>query len=263
MKRLFLPLALLTFAASAAYATPPANGAKINERVFNDCLITTLTTVNNYPAEISFDEGNQVCSGGANLHAWSYSDDGGANAMVLNNGDGFSFSFDARIEGVGTNGEVFSRISPWWSQYADGRINCRIPDGEIACFGGRMPFYSFTVQHGISFARNATISLGMDYNPNGLSAASPGTIQYHVGWNGNTYDSPVFNMDMGNPAEDPPHGLWGILNDARAGGAIQIFEGTGGAGNNLKAIFSNMVFDNSGPVPTQSSSWGQVKALYR
>ena len=263
MKRLLFTVTLFAFAASAAYATPPATGASVHERVFNDCPLTTLTTVNNYPAEVSFDEGNQVCSGGANLHAWSFSADGGATDMVLGNGDAFTFSFDAKLSGVGTNAEIFSRISPWYSQNVDGRINCRIPDGEIACFGGRMPFYSFTVQNGISFARDATIRLGMDYNPNGLSAASPGTIQYHVVWNGNTYDSPVLNLDMGNPAEDPPYGLWGILNDARAGGGVQVFEGTGGTGQNLKATFSNMIFNSDGPVPTQATSWGKVKSLYR
>ena len=38
-------------------------------------------------------------------------------------------------EGEGGNG-----ISPWWSQLVDGIFNMRTADGEVACFGGRLPF---------------------------------------------------------------------------------------------------------------------------
>jgi hypothetical protein len=44
---------------------------------------------------------------------------------------------------------------------------------------------------------------------------------------------------MGNPTEDPPYGLWGILNDAQVGGHFQVFHG---AGTGADATFSNIQF---------------------
>ena len=41
--------------------------------------------------------------------------------------------------------------------------------------------------------------------------------------NGTSYTSGPLNMDEANPSEDPPHGRWGILNDARVGGHMKAF----------------------------------------
>ena len=94
------------------------------------------------------------------------------------------------------HGEAGLQISPWWSQDVDGRLNVRTTDGEIACFGGRLPFYNFTASHGINYTKGNTIHVEIRYEPNGLSQADPGTIQYTVGYLGQTYSSGVLAFEM-------------------------------------------------------------------
>ncbi len=65
---------------------------------------------------------------------------------------------DLQITGLG-QGEAGLRCSPWWSPNVDGRFNVRVGDGEIAVFGGRLPFYSFTGSHGINYVRGDVIHL--------------------------------------------------------------------------------------------------------
>ena len=126
-------LACLTFAA-AAYATPIPNSAVVHERVFNDCPITTLTVLNNYPANITIDDQNAVapfCSGFANLHTWRFSTDG-VNPIQFQNGDAFEYSAVVVLNGIGEGG---MSLAPWWSPDPDGLFNVRTTDGEIAAAG--------------------------------------------------------------------------------------------------------------------------------
>jgi hypothetical protein len=92
----------------------------------------------------------------------------------------------------------------------------------VAAFGGRLPFYNFTANHGVTYAAGTTIHQRMIYQPNGLSQGSPGTIEYIYTDASGTYSSGPLAFDEGNPNEDPPYGLWGILNDARVGGMVQV-----------------------------------------
>jgi hypothetical protein len=219
--------------------TPSPDGAFIAERTFNDCPLSMLTVDNSYPASISIsDDMHPACVGFANLHSWSFSDDGGATAAVFNNTSTFSYGADFMIDGAG-EGEGGLRISPWWSQFVDGRFMANATTGEIACFGGRLPFYSFTGDHGITYMRGTSIRMEVTYFANSVNAMDPGTIQYRVIQGGMTYESPVLPFDMANPAEDPPYGLWGILNNARVGGYFQPRANTGAA---LTATWSNITF---------------------
>ena len=60
-------------------------------------------------------------------------------------------------------------------------------------------------------------------------------------------------FDQGNPAEDPPYGLWGILNDARVGGYIQIV-GNEAGGPAMGAVeFDNIVYT---PEPASLALFG-------
>jgi len=219
--------------------TPDVNAATIEARTFNDCALSTLTTTNNYPTLVEItDEMNPACLGFANLHSFSFSEDGGVTPAVFNNVSIFRFGADFTLSGAGT-GEGGLRLSPWWSQFVDGRFMANATTGEIACFGGRLPFYSFTVNHGITYVKGTTIHMELTYNPNGLSAADPATIQYRVVSGGSTYDSPVLTFDEGNAGEDPPFGLWGMLNNGRAGGYFQVRANTGAA---LTATWGNITF---------------------
>lgn len=238
---------------AAANASPVINGAALHTRVFNDDPGTVLNTVNLYPAQVQFAE-----SGGtgnfANRHNFRLSDTAGASDAVFLNGDSFAFFTDLTVSGPG-NAEAGVNVSPWWSQNVDGMFNCRTTDGEVAVFGGRLPFYSFTGSQGVTYVKGTTVRLGVIYQANGNSGASPATIQYWYN-DGVQRKSPWLSFDQGNPGEDPPYGLWGMLNDARVGGYIQHF--IGGGGGAITANFGNM---NYVPEPTSLALLG-VAAMF-
>jgi hypothetical protein len=233
---------LLLAVATAAVATPAPNGATIETRTFNDCPVSTITTVNNYPSSISItDVMNPLCVGFANLHSWTFSADGGSTPAVFNNNSNFRFAADFVISGAG-EGEGGLRISPWYGKFVDGRFMANATSGEIACFGGTLPFYSFTVNHGITYARGTTIHMEMNYRANDLTSVNPASIQYRLVYNGNTYDSPVLPFGEQNPNEcnTPQHnGQFGMLNDGRVGGYFQPRANTGAS---LTATWSNITF---------------------
>jgi hypothetical protein len=279
MKRIgyyFLAVAAAVTVAGAAHATPNANGAAINQYVFGDCPFSTLSVTNSYPALLNINDqvAANSCGGFANLHAWSFSSDGGATAAVFDNNSCFSFGCDLVITGD-TQVEAGLRISPWYGKYSDGRLNVRIPDGEIAAFGGRMPFRTWTAAIGppnnewgttLHYAAGDPIHLEMHYDPNSLSSSDPATVQYVVVYGGNTYMSSQIPLDMGNPTEDPPYGLWGMLNDGRVGGYMQMNQGTSpiSQAKTANALFTNIQYTTcSKPTPTNMSSWGRIKTLYR
>lgn len=247
-------------AASSALATPDVNSAFLNLRIFNDCFTSTLTTNNNYPAEIWIDDNWDCSTGFANLHNWRFSTDGATSANFEND-DAFSFEATLVLSGTG-NGEMGLQISPWWSQNVDGRLNIRTPDGEIACFGGRLPFYSFTGNFGVSYVKGTPIRAEMTYLANGNSMADPATIEYEITYNAVTYNSGPLAFDEGNPAEDPPYGLWGMLNFAQVGGHSQVI--FAGAPNSVRVTWSDIKFTNlKQPNATEDTSWGKLKGLYR
>ncbi len=222
-----------------AMAAPTVTTTVLNTRVFNDDGASTLNTINNYPTQVQFDD-TTTGAGFANLHNFHLASDFITEA-VFNNGDSFDFSTDLTISGTGS-GEAGLQVAPWWSQNVDGRFNFRTSDGEIAVFGGRLPFYSFTGSHGVNYTMGDTVNVGVKYRANGLNAGSPATIEYLLTLGGNDYTSGALAFDEGNPAEDPPHGLWGMLNNARVGGYMQMLTGGSGVGNNLVANFGNLNF---------------------
>ena len=254
---------VLGWAVGDAWATPIINSANINLRVFNDCPTSTVTPINVYPALICIDDANADCFGFANLHTWSFSADAGATAADFANGDMFAWSADMVISGTG-QGEAGLRLSPWFSLKVDGLFNVRTTDGEVACFGGRLPFYSFTGVYGVRYVKGELIHLEMNYSPNGLSMTNPATIEYKLTYRGVYYTSGPLPFDEGNPSEDPPHGLWGCLSPAWAGGSMKIFNSHGDpATAQLRVCWSDIVFEIEKPVPTVLQSWGRLKALYR
>jgi hypothetical protein len=250
--------ALLLVLAASAFATPSPNSAVIFPRIFNDCPGSILTTVNNYPAQIIIDDVNTGCVGWANLHLWRFSEDG-TNAAVFANGDAFRFCATVTITGTG-HGEAGLQISPWWTQ-VDGRWHARTTDGEIACWGGRFPFYSFTANHGLVYVKDTPITMEIIYLPNGLSAANPATIEYRCTYGGNFTSGPL-PFDEGNPAEDPPHGLWGILTPAEVGGFFQFLVQLSGPQGQTRAEWSDICFEAL-IVGVEDQAWGTIKNLYR
>src|SRR5204862_5435950 len=79
---------------------------------------------------------------------------------IFNNGEDIS---DAMGFLLSAEGQGCIRPSPWLSPDADGRFNVRSTDGEIACFGGRLPFYTFTGVYGLHYVMGTDIHLGLTY----------------------------------------------------------------------------------------------------
>jgi hypothetical protein len=210
------------------------DGAVVNERVFNDNPASTLTTTNNYPTLVQFSD-TPTGGGFANLHNFHLSDGGSEHSFA--NNEPFVFSTDLTISGAG-QGEAGVQVAPWWSPNVDGRLNFRTTDGEIAAFGGRLPFYSFTASQGLTYTKGDTVHVTVAYDPNSLSMADPATIKYDVKIGATTYTSGLLAFDEGNAAEG--FGTWGHLDDARVGGYVQVLTTGSGAGNNLTATWENM-----------------------
>lgn len=251
--------ALSLISISTAWAvTPSPNSAVFNLRVFNDCPTSIVSTTDTYPALLAIEDTGVNCGGFANLHNWRFSEDD-ANAAVFNNDSNFRMKCDLVISGSG-DGESGLQISPWWSQNVDGRLNVRTTDGEIACFGGRLPFYTFTGNYGLHYVKGTVITLEIIYLANGLTEQSPATIEYKVTYGGTEYTSGALAFDEGNPNE--PYGTWGMLDDGRVGAHLQVFW-SGHANDGVRAEWSQVEFESLDPTATEPSSWGRLKALYR
>lgn len=234
-----LVCATLAIAGSAA-AAPIVDSARVRLRVFNDAPGSNASSINNYPALVGVSDANFAPpTAFANLHVWRFSSNGGGSYTQFANNDQFSFSADVTItSSAGGRGEAGLSLSPWFSQEVDGRFNLRTTDGEVAVFGGRLPFYSFTAAQGITYVAGTTVRLGIDYEPRDLNAGNPGRIRYNY----NNLTSGWLNFDQGNPAEDPPYGLWGILNQATAGGYMQVFAGQSGTAGGLSTTWENITY---------------------
>jgi len=267
MKRIrYTSLALAAIAmlvAGAAFAaTPLVNSAVVKERVFNDAPGTVLTTTNAYPSFIKFEEsGFDGTFGFANFHTWRLSTNG-VDAAQFENNSIFHLRADIVMFGPGF-GEMGLQLAPWWSECCDGLFNMRLPDGEVAVFGGRLPFYSFTAAYGVRYnVAGKVATMEFDYKPNGLSAASPATIEYKYTLDGVTYSSGPLAFSEGNPNE-PQYGFWGILTPAYVGGHVKHFlPGDAEGRNSNESLFGNICFTTPA-TPTTTTTFGKVKALYR
>ena len=249
--------------ATAAFATPVPNSAVIHTRVFDDCPISIITVNNSFPAIIEIDDQNVApqpfCSGFANLHTWRFSTDGTNDLQFLNE-DTFEYSCEVVLNGLGEGG---LNLAPWWGPQADGLLNIRTTDGEIACFGGRLPFFTFTGAFGLIYTNNTPILVGISYMPNGLSAGSPAQVIYNIRYNAINYTSGLLNFDQGNPAENPPHGLWGALTPWYAGGHMKMFVNQQPPQpHSMNGQWRQIQF-TAGPTSGKKSTWGDLKKLYR
>lgn len=242
-------------------ATPNPTGVVLTPRVFNDCPFSTLTTQNIYPFLVEFHDQNLSCVGFANLHTWSFTVNG-ADPVEFENCSHYRFHAQMTLSGSG-DGEGGLRISPWWSPNADGLFNVRTTDGEIAVFGGRLPFFSFTNEFGLRYVKGTPITLDMAYNPRALDAAFPATVEYRLFYNGALYGSGPLPFDIGNESEGPLHGLWGALTPHYVGGHVKAFAPGVGASVDFKATWTNLCYLGPEATPARTTSWNKLKSLYR
>jgi hypothetical protein len=202
---------------NAVAASPAINSAVIKTRIWNDNPTSIVTTTNSYASSITIKDEQVDAGGWGNLHDFRLSADGGTTPASFANGDAFRFASDVTITGTG-NAEAGLQVSPWWSPDGDGKFMIK-SSGEIAVFGGRLPFYSFTVSDGLQYTLGDTIRMEVRYDPRDLSSVNPATIEYLVTMGATTYSSGALRFDQGNPAEG--YGSWGMLNSAQVGGYFQ------------------------------------------
>ena len=255
-------------AIGVAQATPTVNAVKSYPRFFNDCGVTSLTITNAYPALYKVEEGTLLCTGGANLHDWDLSSDGGANSAVFNNNNSFTLGTVLQLDRTGGEGtEAGLRVSPWWDHFANGYFNVRLPDGEVAAFGGVLPGFNFTTVFGIHYLQGTQIHLQINYDPHCNTEIDPGTIEYIVDYQGQHYTSGPLAFGNCTSGEEI-HGCYGIMDDARVGGRVQNnhFAGGGDGSTNTASFFDIFYAITPGtgcPVPTHNTTWGRAKATYR
>ncbi len=140
-------LAVVAFAGLAmATDISTVNSWKVEERVFNDFPTTTLTTVNNYPVELSFDEQFELGAVGnfANKHVGWISNDGGATRFQNNYAQSWVMEFDVSITAPDGSPRKEAGIEvrnprPRLGYTDEGQLLIA-SDGEVAIFGGVMPF---------------------------------------------------------------------------------------------------------------------------
>ena len=230
----------ITAGTAQVIAAVYVDSAVINTRIWNDNPTSIVTTSNSYPSSITIKDDQSVGAGWSNLHNFRLSDDSGSTAASFANGDAFSFAADVTLTGTAVS-EAGLQVAPWWSG-TDGRFQIRADaGGEIACFGGRLPFYSFTGSQSLTYTLGDTVRLGVVYDPHSLSSSDPATIEYLLTMGGTDYTSGALAFDEGNPAE--PYGTWGMLDSAQVGG---FFQPRVGAIAWEQVEFGNMVYS---PVP--------------
>jgi len=244
--------------AGVALATVSPAGIEVTERVWNDCPTSMITTTV-ASSSVNLVEQKQFCGAGwGSRHNWRFSD--GAVAQQFANADGFRVSCDLTFSGTG-EGEGGLAIAPWWSSAVGGVFNLRTTDGEIACFGGRLPFYSFTGSQGVTYTKGLTAHVTIAYLPNALAPHAPATIEYSLELEGSSYTSGALPFDEGNPAE--PYGVWGMLDDAQIGADMLHFLLDGDPDGYMEFDFANIMFEDLGTVANEDMTWGSMKALFR
>lgn len=252
---------LMALPFAVAFAAPAPNSAVIKERIFNDCPGSTLTTVDAYPANIKIsDDADDGCVGFANLHNWRFSADNTTPIQFLN-GDAFTITADFILSGPG-QAEGGLQVSPWFSPDIDGRFNVRTTDGEVAVFGGVLPFYNFTANHGVVYVKGTPIHLEISYDPRSNTEADPAIMEYRLMYASNSYTSGGLPMTGCNMSEQPTYGCYGILNFAQVGGHFQPLW-QAGQGQAITADWLDITYSPAGSTPAKPATWGRLKTLYR
>jgi hypothetical protein len=260
----------LGFAAVASAQTPNPNGAYIHMGFFNDCPVSNQSNTNGYPALIHIEDNDPYAFAGTNKHLWKFSEDGGASQAAFQNASNYSFCADVQVGGDCPDDlEGGLNISPWWSD-GDGQFMANPNNGEIAVFGGRLPFCSNHASGTVAFPQpnyvnGQVLHMAMQYIAGPVdptNSSIPAQVTYYTVNGGTPYQFGPVAFDQGNTAENPPHGLWGELTPASVGGYFQLHHTSAGPTTGF-VNWSNICYTNLQPTPTKTSTWGSIKALYR
>ncbi len=165
-------------ASSAAMGQVSAiNGMNEIPRYFNDRPGSHLVITNLYPTSLRIVEDLPGPGGFANGHMGAFSTNGGANAYDFNYGDAFDtiMTMSVLVDPINVGGEAGFKFN----LFGIGHFGVLPHNGEIAAFGGILPFHSF----GAGLWSGETIDLRIIHTPgngNGLpgGATIPSTMEY-------------------------------------------------------------------------------------
>lgn len=200
---------ILAVGALGVLATPAAaqvtniNSVVIQARQYNDYPGSTLSIVNSYPSLVSIHESQFGSGGFANLHRARFSENG-VTARSFLNSEAFAISVDVNLS-VGSTGprkEAGFRMDSFIG--GEGQF-MMASDGEVAAFGGPLPFYTFG---GGAYTPGTTVTLGMIYRPGPVSTMEylfNGTSSGEVAF-GNTENGVINGSDFGVYLQNQPNG---------------------------------------------------------
>lgn len=218
MKRLISFVGLCgLLAAPAMAAVTDINSAIIQERFFDDFPTSTLSSTNNFPTLVNFTESNYGSGGFANRHNAVYSADSGVTPYTLTQSDGFDIQFDANLDAGSLSPRKEGGIRFDSGVTGDG-LFILTSDGEVAAFGGALPFYSFGTS---AYTAGTTATMRIIYRPdndtdpldgdastieyffNGVSSGQLDFSNLENGWASGTTISNYLQVqpDTGNPGD--------------------------------------------------------------
>jgi len=192
-------IALLAAVGSANAAVQDINSVQQANRIFDDFTTSSLTVTDNYAASYRIEESNFSDDGQggnfANKHGAFFSEDSGATRFDFDYGD----SFNAKLTYVDNSSGIDVEAGFLTDLFGFGFFG-GLPNGEVAAFGGTLPFHSF----GNIYTPGDTVDLSMNYIAGTAEGFDPSVIIYGVQINGGGWTSsgaiPFTNGEMGWPS---------------------------------------------------------------
>ena len=194
--------AMAVTAAAAASVNAQVNSWGTYLRYFNDIPSSTVNITQNTLATLQFQEQFPQApagQGGVNRHTGALSADFGASPYIVGNSIPWSYEVTVRLDGTASN-EVGMHIGQLGTPAPFGPGNAITgqvmvnANGEIAAFGGWLPFFSNNQPQYANLPRGARgidIRLGVFMNPDPIAP----TIEYRVNGIGTgpiAIDGPTF-----------------------------------------------------------------------
>lgn len=162
MRNIILALAAITSALATAQLST-LNSTRLETRYYNDIPGSLLTFGNTWPT-VFFDDANvSAPTGFANRHIWTVSNDNGLTSYLFQGTDSFTITTQVKLTVDGTQNKEAGIVF-----YNDGNGDHIFlvktgNNGEVACFAGGFPFFSFTSNYNDHYVTGTTVPMSITY----------------------------------------------------------------------------------------------------